>query len=172
MGAPPGTPSHWLAYFTVADADASFDAVGDGGGSVLMAPEDTPFGRIGVVRDPFGATFGLHGAPAGGSENERHVLWFPGPGSHTGPGNQCRCCSPQQRYRRLDEGRGSRSARRPGGHVQQRFRSGTNMAGASDVSMGTPSRRHLTADGRRSPTGGSVRAPAFILPFRRARHER
>jgi predicted enzyme related to lactoylglutathione lyase len=69
MGAPAGTPSHWLAYFTVADVDASFDAVGDGGGSVLMAPEDTPFGRIGVVRDPFGATFGLHGAPAGGSEN-------------------------------------------------------------------------------------------------------
>jgi predicted enzyme related to lactoylglutathione lyase len=69
MGAPPGTPSHWLAYFTVADVDASFDAVGDGGGSVLMPPEDTPFGRIGVVQDPFGATFGLHGAPAGDSEN-------------------------------------------------------------------------------------------------------
>jgi uncharacterized protein len=64
MGAPPGTPSHWLAYFTVADVDASFAAVGNGGGTVLMAPETTPFGRIGVATDPFGATFGLHGAPA------------------------------------------------------------------------------------------------------------
>jgi uncharacterized protein len=64
MGAPSGTPSHWLAYFTVADADAAFEAVADGGGSVLMAPEDTPFGRIGVAIDPFGAVFGLHAAPA------------------------------------------------------------------------------------------------------------
>jgi predicted enzyme related to lactoylglutathione lyase len=30
-----------------------------------MAPEDTPFGRIGVVVDPFGAVFGLHSPPAG-----------------------------------------------------------------------------------------------------------
>ena len=66
MGAPPGTPSHWLAYFTVADVDASVEAVGDGGGTVLRVPEDTPFGRIGVVTDPFGAVFGLHSAPAGG----------------------------------------------------------------------------------------------------------
>jgi predicted enzyme related to lactoylglutathione lyase len=66
MGAPPGTSSHWLAYFTVADADAAVTAVGDGGGTVLMAPEDTPFGRIGVVADPFGAMFGLHAAPAVG----------------------------------------------------------------------------------------------------------
>jgi predicted enzyme related to lactoylglutathione lyase len=65
MGAPPGTPSHWLAYFTVTDADAAADAVGAGGGRVLMAPESTPFGRIGVVIDPFGAVFGLHSAPAG-----------------------------------------------------------------------------------------------------------
>jgi predicted enzyme related to lactoylglutathione lyase len=66
MGAPPGTPSHWLAYFTVGDIDASVEAVGDGGGTVLMSPEDTPFGRIGVVRDLFGAPFGLHSGPAGG----------------------------------------------------------------------------------------------------------
>ncbi len=63
VDAPPGTPSHWLAYFTVADVDAAVEAVGDGGGRVLMSPETTPFGRIGVVTDPFGATFGLHSAP-------------------------------------------------------------------------------------------------------------
>ena len=31
MGAPSGTPSHWLPYFMVADADAAAEAVGDGG---------------------------------------------------------------------------------------------------------------------------------------------
>jgi uncharacterized protein len=65
MGVAPGTPSHWLAYFTVTDADVAADAVGAGGGSVVMAPQSTPFGRIGVVVDPFGAVFGLHSAPAG-----------------------------------------------------------------------------------------------------------
>jgi hypothetical protein len=60
-GAAPGTPSHWLPYFTVADIDATVEAVGAGGGAVLLAPTDTPFGRIAVVRDPFGAVFGLHG---------------------------------------------------------------------------------------------------------------
>lgn len=67
MGAPPGTPSHWRAYFTVADIDAAVEAVGDGGGAVLRPVEDTPFGRIGVVVDPFGAQFGLH-APAAGQQ--------------------------------------------------------------------------------------------------------
>jgi predicted enzyme related to lactoylglutathione lyase len=64
MGSPAGTPSHWLAYFAVADADAAVEAVGDGGGTVLMAPETTPYGRIGVVADPFRAAFGLHQPPA------------------------------------------------------------------------------------------------------------
>jgi predicted enzyme related to lactoylglutathione lyase len=65
MGAPSGTPSHWLPYFMVADADAAAEAVGDGGGTVLMAPETTPFGRIGVMTDPFGGVFGLHSPPPG-----------------------------------------------------------------------------------------------------------
>ena len=63
MGAPPGTPSHWLPYFMIADTDAAAEAAGDGGGTVLMAPETTPFGRIGVVTDPFGGVFGLIGSP-------------------------------------------------------------------------------------------------------------
>lgn len=61
MGAPPGTPSHWLAYFSVTDADASVAEVGDAGGTVLMSPENTPYGRIAVVSDPFGAVVGLVG---------------------------------------------------------------------------------------------------------------
>ena len=65
MGAPPGTPSHWLAYFAVADTDAAVSAVGDGDGRVLMSPEDTPWGRVAVVTDPFGAVFGLIGPTQG-----------------------------------------------------------------------------------------------------------
>ena len=61
MGAPPGTPSHWLSYFAVADADAAVAAVGDGDGRVLVSPEDTPWGRVAVVTDPYGAAFGLIG---------------------------------------------------------------------------------------------------------------
>jgi hypothetical protein len=60
MGAPEGTPSHWIAYFGVADVDAAVAAVQSGGGSVLMPPENTPFGRMGIVVDPFGAPFCLH----------------------------------------------------------------------------------------------------------------
>lgn len=63
MMAPPGTPSHWLAYFTVVDVDAAAAAVGEGGGTVVMPPENTPWGRISVVTDPFGAAFGLIGMP-------------------------------------------------------------------------------------------------------------
>ncbi len=61
MGAPEGTPSHWLPYFMVADVDAASAAVSTGGGTVPMPPTDTSFGRMGIVTDPFGATFALHG---------------------------------------------------------------------------------------------------------------
>jgi uncharacterized protein len=61
MGAPEGTPSHWLPYFMVADVDLATTSARSGGGAVLLEPEDTPFGRMSVVTDPFGATFSLHG---------------------------------------------------------------------------------------------------------------
>lgn len=59
-GGPPGTPSRWLPYFSVADTDTATTAAGDGGGTVLMSPETTPFGRIGMMVDPFGGVFGVH----------------------------------------------------------------------------------------------------------------
>ena len=59
MGLPEGTPSHWVAYFAVADADAAVSAVEAGGGAVLMPAQDTPYGRMAAVADPFGATFML-----------------------------------------------------------------------------------------------------------------
>jgi predicted enzyme related to lactoylglutathione lyase len=57
MGAPEGTPSHWLVYFGVADADAAAAAAEAHGGAVPAPPFDTPFGRMGVLRDPAGAVF-------------------------------------------------------------------------------------------------------------------
>jgi predicted enzyme related to lactoylglutathione lyase len=62
VGAPEGTPSHWLAYFSVANADTAASAARNGGGGVVMEPESMPFGRIGVLSDPFGAIFGVHSA--------------------------------------------------------------------------------------------------------------
>lgn len=64
MGAPAGTPAHWLPYFSVADADASVGAAESAAARVLPAPEDTPYGRMAVVTDPFGATFALHSPTA------------------------------------------------------------------------------------------------------------
>lgn len=57
MGLPADTPSHWVAYFGVADADAAVAAVEQHGGQVLVPPFDTPYGRMAPVADPFGATF-------------------------------------------------------------------------------------------------------------------
>ena len=57
MGADGG--SHWLTYFAVPDADAAVAAAEQGGGKVVSPMEDTPFGRMGVLTDPFGATFAL-----------------------------------------------------------------------------------------------------------------
>ena len=63
MGSPEGVPAHWLTYFSVIDAVGAIAETTARGGQLLIPAEDTPFGRIGVVRDPFGAPFGIHHAP-------------------------------------------------------------------------------------------------------------
>ncbi|MGH4019636.1 MAG: VOC family protein [Pseudonocardiaceae bacterium] len=59
---PPDTAPHWLPYFAVDPAtgtdSAAFRAV-HLGGRVRADPFDTGFGRITVIDDPSGATFGL-----------------------------------------------------------------------------------------------------------------
>lgn len=57
MGAPEGTPSHWLVYFAVADADAAVAAAQEHGGASLAPAFDTPFGRMAPLTDPAGAVF-------------------------------------------------------------------------------------------------------------------
>lgn len=59
---PAGTPPHWLAYFMVADPDGAVAAAIDRGATVLSGPMDTEYGRIAVITDPQGATFGIVGS--------------------------------------------------------------------------------------------------------------
>jgi len=61
MGAPPGTPSHWVAYFAVADVDTAVAAATGAGGALLGDPMDTSFGRMAFLTDPHGAVFALAG---------------------------------------------------------------------------------------------------------------
>lgn len=64
MGAPPGTPVCWVAYFAVADADVAVAAARSGGAVLLAEPWDTPFGRMAFITDPQGATFAVVGPVA------------------------------------------------------------------------------------------------------------
>lgn len=55
-----GVPPYWATYITVADADASAQAITDAGGAVLAEPFDVfTAGRMAAVVDPQGAAFNL-----------------------------------------------------------------------------------------------------------------
>jgi predicted enzyme related to lactoylglutathione lyase len=56
---PAEVPSYWLVYFTVNDVDASFRTALDAGARELVAPMDFPGGRMAILSDPQGASFGL-----------------------------------------------------------------------------------------------------------------
>ena len=56
---PAEVPSHWLVYFTVDDVDAASRTAVESGGRELVAPMDFPGGRMAIVGDPEGASFGL-----------------------------------------------------------------------------------------------------------------
>jgi predicted enzyme related to lactoylglutathione lyase len=57
LGAP--GPPHWLVYFGVADTPAAAAAAERTGGTVVVPPFATPFGRQAVLADPGGATFSV-----------------------------------------------------------------------------------------------------------------
>ena len=63
-GTPAEVPAAWATYFAVTDTDAAMAKVTELGGSVVQPPNDTPFGRIGVVADNHGAVFSLITPPA------------------------------------------------------------------------------------------------------------
>lgn len=64
-GAPEGTPSHWLPYFAVADADAAIATATEQGGRALGEAMDTPYGRMAALTDPGGAVFMIIQLPEG-----------------------------------------------------------------------------------------------------------
>lgn len=61
MALPDATmPPHWQPYVAVDDPDATTARATELGGTALVEPMDVPqVGRIGVLRDPQGATFGI-----------------------------------------------------------------------------------------------------------------
>jgi len=52
---PDGIPAHWSIYFGV--TDAALAKIVSLGGSVIMGPDDTPFGRLAQAADTTGAVF-------------------------------------------------------------------------------------------------------------------
>jgi predicted enzyme related to lactoylglutathione lyase len=58
-GVSPGMPRGWSTCFAVTETDAAVRTVEAAGGKVLMAAEDTPFGRFAVLTDPWGASFSV-----------------------------------------------------------------------------------------------------------------
>jgi predicted enzyme related to lactoylglutathione lyase len=56
---PAEVPSYWLVYFTVDHVDAAFRTAIDAGARELLSPIDFPGGRLAMVSDPQGASFGL-----------------------------------------------------------------------------------------------------------------
>jgi predicted enzyme related to lactoylglutathione lyase len=56
---PEGSPARWSIYWEVDDPKETAATVAKLGGTVVAAPEETPYGRIATVADPFGAEFKL-----------------------------------------------------------------------------------------------------------------
>lgn len=57
----PGMPAMWLGYIVVKNVDATVAKLTALGGKVCAPPFDIPHvGRLAVVQDPQGATFGVH----------------------------------------------------------------------------------------------------------------
>ncbi|MGH3547334.1 MAG: VOC family protein [Pseudonocardiaceae bacterium] len=56
---PVGVSAHWSVYFGIDDTDAALAKIVDLGGSILIAAEDTPYGRLAAAADPTGARFKL-----------------------------------------------------------------------------------------------------------------
>lgn len=67
---PAHVPAHWRVYFAVADTGAAATTSAQGG-SVVMEPSDTPFGRMAVLTDPQGASFVVMGPVSTSSQTSQ-----------------------------------------------------------------------------------------------------
>ena len=60
---PEGAPTGWFVYFAVADADATIAKAVELGATVVQPAEDTPYGRLATLADPWGAPIKLIQGP-------------------------------------------------------------------------------------------------------------
>ena len=58
-------PAQWVSYFAVANADETVALVKEHGGKNMGPIDDSPFGRIAALMDPFGALFKIVQPPVG-----------------------------------------------------------------------------------------------------------
>ena len=56
---PQQIPAHWMNYFAVSHCDSAAHDVEKLGGTLKEKPFDSPYGRIAVAADPFGAHFSI-----------------------------------------------------------------------------------------------------------------
>jgi predicted enzyme related to lactoylglutathione lyase len=56
---PADAPPHWQVYLMVERADVSVETTTKRGGTLLFGPQDLPLGRMAVLSDPQGASFGI-----------------------------------------------------------------------------------------------------------------
>jgi len=56
---PPGIEGYWLAWFAVADADSAAAEIVRLGGSLLVEPSGSPFGRMAIATGAQGELFGI-----------------------------------------------------------------------------------------------------------------
>ncbi|WP_433893238.1 VOC family protein [Streptomyces sp. CA-111067] len=54
-----GLGAHWMTYFATSDPDAAARRAVELGGALVVAPHDSPYGRVCTVTDPQGAEFAL-----------------------------------------------------------------------------------------------------------------
>lgn len=62
-GQQPGAPAGWATCFAVSSTDDTVAAASTAGGTVTMAPMDSPWGRLATVQDPWGASFSVMQVP-------------------------------------------------------------------------------------------------------------
>jgi predicted enzyme related to lactoylglutathione lyase len=55
-----GVPPHWISYAVIADLSAAIANATKLGGTVIDGPRSAGSGRMAIIRDPAGATFGLY----------------------------------------------------------------------------------------------------------------
>lgn len=55
----------WSTCFAVASTDATVEGAGKSGGKVILSAQDTPYGRLAVLEDPWGAAFAVMQVAAG-----------------------------------------------------------------------------------------------------------